>query len=79
MAVDVDDFLGLFEPDPLVKVKEVFEIEEEWKPTVLTWKGRTVTVWDFELFKMMIKQWMKESGWTKQQALDEFFEMTEFA
>lgn len=78
MAVDLDEFrrLLLFEPDPAAKVKEVFGVPElQLKPRVLKWKGKTVTVYDFELFKGIITDWMKRDGITKEEALDEFFDM----
>lgn len=77
MAVDVDNFMGLFESaDPVEKVREVFGVPEpELKPVKLTHKGQTLTVYDFELFKGIIRDWMDRYGYTKEQALDEFFEM----
>ena len=39
------------------------------------WKGQTINV-EYELFTMLIKQWMTDKNWTKEQALDEFFDMT---
>lgn len=38
------------------------------------WKGQTINV-EYELFQMLIKQWMTDNNWTKEQALDEFFQM----
>ena len=46
------------------------------EPQVIQWKGKTLRVGDFELFKMTIKGWMKHHGWTKDQAFDEFFDMS---
>lgn len=74
--VDIDEFKQLFEPDPVEKVREVFGVPEpELKPKELTWKGKTVTVYDYEFFVMLIKDWRKRYGYTKEQALDEFFDM----
>lgn len=76
MAVDVDDFMSLYEADPVEKVREVFGVPEPGlKPKELTWKGQTVTVYDFELFKGIIKDWMERYGQSKEEALDEFFSM----
>ena len=77
MSVDVDEFASLFETD-LDKVKKVFPGAEEVKlvPKPVTWKGKTITVQDYELFVMTIKSWMKEKKWSKEQALDEFFSMS---
>jgi hypothetical protein len=75
--VDVDEFRKLFEPDdPIGKVREVFGVPEpELKPIVLKWKGKSVTVYDFELFKGIIQDWIKRDNITKEEALDEFFDM----
>ena len=76
MALDLDEFSKLFEPDPVNKVREVFGVPDpEIKPRVLKWKGQQVTVYDFELFQMTIKDWMKRDNLTKDQAIDEFFGM----
>lgn len=79
MAVDFDEFDNLFgtEETPLQKVQKVFPGAEEieLKPRQITWKGKTDTVYDYELFVMIIKQWRKENNWTKEQALDEWFSM----
>lgn len=76
MAIDIEEFKTLFEPDPLATVKEVFGVPEpELKPRVLTWKGKTTTVYDYELFVGIIKDWIKRDGITKEEALDNFFEM----
>ncbi len=40
----------------------------------IVWKGKTLTV-EYDLFTMMIKQWMGD-GMTKEQALDLAFEIT---
>lgn len=77
MAVDVDEFASLFETD-LDKVKKVFPGAEEVKlqPKDVVWKGKKIRVQDYDLFALTIKQWMKEKGWSKEQALDEFFSMS---
>lgn len=76
MAVDMDAFDNLFET-PLDKVKKVFPGAEEieLKPRTITWKGKTDTVYDYELFVMTIKDWMKREKWSKERALDEWFSM----
>ncbi|UOF77996.1 hypothetical protein [Caudoviricetes sp.] len=38
------------------------------------WKGQIANV-EYELFCMLISDWMKRYKWTKEQALDEFFEI----
>lgn len=74
--VDVDEFKKLFDPDPLAGVKEVFGVpESHLKPQVLKWKGKSVTVYDFDLFKGIIQDWIKRDNCTKEEALDLFFEM----
>lgn len=76
MAIDLDEFTRLFEPDPAAKVEEVFGVPgPELKPIKLQHKGQTLTVYDFELFKGIIRDWMKRDGITKEEALDLFFEM----
>lgn len=78
MAVDIEEFKKLFEDDPLATVKEVFGVpEHDLKPTKITWKGKTCTVYDYELFVMIIKDWIKRDKITKEQALDNFFDMFE--
>jgi hypothetical protein len=46
------------------------------EPQVIQWKGKTLWVGDFELFKMIIKDWMKRYNWSKDQAFDEYFDMS---
>jgi len=76
MALDLDEFTKLFELNPVDKVREVFGVPDpEIRPRVLKWKGKQMTVYDFELFQMIIKQWMNDKKWTKDQAIDEFFGM----
>jgi len=76
MAIDIDEFARLFESDPVDKVKEVFGVPgPDFKPKVLQWKGKQVTVYDFELFKGIITDWMARDGTTKEEALEEFFSM----
>lgn len=75
--VNLEEFKELFEPvDPAAIVKKVFATPG-WdpKPTKITWKGKTVTVYDFEFFKMLIQDWITCDKLTKEQALDQFFEM----
>lgn len=77
--VDIDgvrELLGV-EKTALEKVQEVFPGAEEieLKPRKITWKGKTTIVYDYELFVMMIKDWIKRDNITKEQALDLFFEM----
>ena len=43
-------------------------------PRTVTWQGRSVVVRDYGLFTGIIKQWMGEMKWTKQQALDNYFQ-----
>ena len=45
-------------------------------PATLKWKGKEVKVFDLELFNMLIADWRKRYGWSKNQAYDEFFNMT---
>ena len=45
-------------------------------PATIKWKGKSVKVWDLELFQMIIADWQKKNGWSKKQAYDEFFDMT---
>lgn len=77
MAVDVDEFAALFgPPSPVDTIKEVFGVPEpELKPKELKWKGKVTTVYDYELFKSIIKGWMEKYGYSKEEALDEFFDM----
>ena len=74
MAVDLDAFDDLFET-PIDKVKKVFPGAVELKPRKITWKGQTEVVYDYELFEMTIKSWIKENKCTKEKALDEWFSM----
>ena len=82
MAVDLDEFDKLFgtEETPLQKVQKVFPGAEEieLKPRKITWKGQTEVVYDYELFVMTIKQWCKDNNWTKEKALDEWFDMAQY-
>jgi len=39
------------------------------------WKGKVLTV-EYELFTMLIKDWMDRNQWSKERALDEFFELS---
>ena len=76
MAIDIDEFARLFESDPVDKVREVFGVPEVGLVAKdLNWKGQTIKVYDFELFKMIIKDWMVRYKQTKEQAIDEFFGM----
>lgn len=77
MAIDIDDFMSLYEAeDPVKNVREVFGVPEPGlKPRTLKWKGQTVVVYDYELFKGIIQDWMRRYGQTKEEALDEFFSM----
>lgn len=75
--IDLDEFRELFEPiDPAATVKKVFATPG-WEPkaTVVKWKGKSTTVYDFEFFKMLIQDWIKRDKITKEEALDNFFEM----
>lgn len=75
--VNIDEFRELFEPvDPMAAVKKVFATPG-WdpKPQKVTWKGKTVTVYDFEFFKMLIQDWIRRDKITKEEALDQFFDM----
>ena len=76
--IDLEEFKKLFdgEPDPIGTVKEVFE-SSGWnpKPTKVSSKDRTCTVYDYEFFVMIIKSWMVQDKLTKEQALDKFFDM----
>lgn len=45
-------------------------------PRDVKWKGQTIHVADYELFLMLVKDWMVRYGWTKEQALDEMFAMS---
>lgn len=74
--IDVGEFDKLFNPDPVGAVKEVFGVPAaDLKPHKLVWKGKTVTVYDREMFMDLIRSWMKQDGITKEEALDLFFEM----
>lgn len=42
-------------------------------PATITYKGKSVKVFDLELFHMLIADWRKRYGWSKKQAYDEFF------
>ncbi len=50
-------------------------------PRWIIWKDEKIWVADFELFTMIIAQWIKGDKWgsnksrTKEQALDEYFEI----
>lgn len=48
-----------------------------YRPTikVVEWKDKKTTVYDYELFVGLIQDWMKREKWSKNKALDEFFEM----
>lgn len=43
----------------------------------IIWKGRSINV-ELELHKMLVRQWMRESGKTYAEIMDEIFEMSEF-
>lgn len=79
MAIDIEEFKELFgiENTTLEKVQKIFPGAEEIKleQRTLTWKGKSTTVYDYELFVMTIKDWIKRNKWTKEQALDEWFSM----
>lgn len=76
MAVDLDEFDRLFSVDPVATVKKVFNVPEARSKPVI-WKGKTIAVYDYELFVEIIRGWMRRHGWTKEQSLDEFFDMFE--
>lgn len=46
----------------------------------VTWKGKTITVLDYEWFLALIKQWTEDKFYprTKEEALDLYFEMDSF-
>ena len=43
----------------------------------IIWKGRSINV-ELELHKMLVRQWMRESGKTYAEIMDEIFEMAEY-
>lgn len=43
----------------------------------IIWKGRAITV-ELELHKMLVRQWMRETGKTYAEIMDEMFEMSDF-
>lgn len=45
-----------------------------FNPRDVSWKGKTIHTCDYELFTMMVKQWISD-GMTKEEALDLMFEM----
>ena len=59
------------------KVTEIEVADTLYRPVkrTVTWKDQSTHVWDFELFQMIIRDWMDREGWSKEQALDEFFDM----
>ncbi len=63
------------------KTVKVEVMDFYFNPRWVTWKGVKTWVADFELFTMIISQWIKGDKWdnskarTKEQALDEYFEM----
>lgn len=69
------------EPDPEInawsygKVTKIYPKDFYFTPRNIAWKGQDVRVGDYDLFIMMIGQWMKVNGLTKDDALNEYFEM----
>lgn len=56
------------------KIKRIEVLDYLLNPRDVSWKGKTITTCDYELFTLMVKQWISE-GMTKEEALDLMFEM----
>lgn len=44
-------------------------------PATVSWKGKQIWVGDFEFFVMLVTDWMKRYKQTKEEVLDEIFDM----
>lgn len=53
--------------------KKIQVLDFYFNPATITYKGKSIKVWDYELFTMLIADWRKRYGWSKKQAYDEFF------
>lgn len=57
------------------KVKKIEIVDFYFDMRDVQWKGKVLTV-EYELFTMLIKDWMDRNQWSKERALDEFFELS---
>lgn len=71
-------------PWSIGKVVKIEVADFYFNPRWIEWKGKREWVADFELFTMLIASWIKGDKWgnskpmTKEQALDEYFEMAAY-
>lgn len=57
------------------KTKKIAVLDFYFNPCDVQWKGKVIWVADFEFFTMMVKDWMVRYKQTKEQVLDDMFEM----